>query len=621
VAQGSPAAFLSYSREDSDFALRLAGDLKAADANVWLDRLDIVPGDRWDRAIEDALKSSSRMVVILSPASVGSTNVMDEVSFALEEKKPVIPIIYRDCAVPFRLRRLQYVDFRQDYARGLQELLRTLVIAQGVGHNLPAITDVERQSLSNVPGVRELQASSEQPQGEKERGGRTSAAPLEADHKQPAEQARVEQERRRAPGDRLKPSDAGETKKPEHQLADSSTKERVPNTGASGAPSASKLGPLRIVSPTIRYFAIAGAAILIVAIASRFNYRSQTSDSATPPPAVSDYRDQPRNGVTTNPARDTGTAEPSKASAGAPTVEHWQPRNSGVDWGLNSIFATSDAKQVWVVGESPSTILKSEDGGEHWRPLDTGLQEGHYQHLSSIFGTSDGKRLWAVGANDTLLVSDDRGEHWNLRKTSNDNFHDHLQSIFGTSDGMHLWVGGTSTTAQSDDGGEHWIRVNGRSVFYRMSIFATSDGKQVWIVGRKGTVVESVDSGKRWNPLKSGAQQDLFSIFGSSDGKQLWTVGEKGTILKSDDGGELWNRRDSGTQNFLSSVFGSSDGKRLWAVGGGGTILKSGDGGEHWDLRNSGTQNALMSVFGSGDGKRLWAVGEKGTILEALLQR
>ena len=95
MAESVPAAFFSYCREDSDFALRLAGDLKGAGASVWLDQLEIVPGQRWDRAFEDALANCSRMLVILTPASVNSTNVMDEVSFALEEKKTVIPLISR----------------------------------------------------------------------------------------------------------------------------------------------------------------------------------------------------------------------------------------------------------------------------------------------------------------------------------------------------------------------------------------------------------------------------------------------------------------------------------------------------------------------------------------------
>ena len=55
VAKGTPAMFFGYSREDSSFALKLAGGLKAAGANVWLDQLEIIPGQRWDRKVEDAL--------------------------------------------------------------------------------------------------------------------------------------------------------------------------------------------------------------------------------------------------------------------------------------------------------------------------------------------------------------------------------------------------------------------------------------------------------------------------------------------------------------------------------------------------------------------------------------
>ena len=66
---------------------------------MWLDQLDIAPGVRWSRAIEDALHNFLRMLVILSPASVDSRNVEDEVSFALDEGKTIIPLPYRDCRI------------------------------------------------------------------------------------------------------------------------------------------------------------------------------------------------------------------------------------------------------------------------------------------------------------------------------------------------------------------------------------------------------------------------------------------------------------------------------------------------------------------------------------------
>ena len=127
LATDTSAAFFSYCSADSEFALQLAGDLKAAGACVWMDQLDIRPGRLWDRSVEDALSTCPRMVVILSPASISSINVMDEVSFALEQQKTVIPVLLRDCKVPFRLRRLQYVNFRNDYDLGLKELLKTLL--------------------------------------------------------------------------------------------------------------------------------------------------------------------------------------------------------------------------------------------------------------------------------------------------------------------------------------------------------------------------------------------------------------------------------------------------------------------------------------------------------------
>jgi hypothetical protein len=91
---------MSYARQDAAFALRVAADLKAKGANVWLDQLDIRPGRQWDREVEVALTACSEMLVVLSPAAVESNNVMDEVAFALEKRKVVIPILHRDCPFP-----------------------------------------------------------------------------------------------------------------------------------------------------------------------------------------------------------------------------------------------------------------------------------------------------------------------------------------------------------------------------------------------------------------------------------------------------------------------------------------------------------------------------------------
>jgi hypothetical protein len=122
--------FVSYSRADSPFAVKLASDLRANGASVWIDQLDIAAGARWDNSIEEALRRSARVIVLLSPKAVASQNVLDEVSFAMDEGKTLVPVLVEPCTIPMRLRRLQYVDFTSSYETALGRLLVTLGVAR-----------------------------------------------------------------------------------------------------------------------------------------------------------------------------------------------------------------------------------------------------------------------------------------------------------------------------------------------------------------------------------------------------------------------------------------------------------------------------------------------------------
>ena len=121
-----PKTFFSYSRSDADFTRKLATDLRTGGADLWIDQLDIQPGVRWDDAIESALRDSGTLLVILSPRAVASQNIMDEVSYALENNKKVIPVIMEQCELPFRLKRLQYISFVEGYEQGFERLCNVL---------------------------------------------------------------------------------------------------------------------------------------------------------------------------------------------------------------------------------------------------------------------------------------------------------------------------------------------------------------------------------------------------------------------------------------------------------------------------------------------------------------
>ncbi|MBC7827215.1 MAG: toll/interleukin-1 receptor domain-containing protein [Chitinophagaceae bacterium] len=122
--------FLSYSRADSEFALKLATDLRTAGANIWIDQLDIAAGDIWDLEIEKALAACQSIMAILSCSSVASNNVLNEIYYALEEGKKVLPIIIDECKIPFRIKRLQHIDVRKNYDQGLNRILQALNLSQ-----------------------------------------------------------------------------------------------------------------------------------------------------------------------------------------------------------------------------------------------------------------------------------------------------------------------------------------------------------------------------------------------------------------------------------------------------------------------------------------------------------
>jgi formylglycine-generating enzyme required for sulfatase activity len=96
-----------------------------------MDLLDIPTGSRWDVEVEKALVESEIFMIIMTPASTSSDNVLDEISYAIDSGKRFIPVLLEKCNVPLRLRRFQYVDFTdKTFDEGVQsakELLKNLM--------------------------------------------------------------------------------------------------------------------------------------------------------------------------------------------------------------------------------------------------------------------------------------------------------------------------------------------------------------------------------------------------------------------------------------------------------------------------------------------------------------
>jgi FMN phosphatase YigB (HAD superfamily) len=102
--------FISYSRYNEEFAKTFAIELRSAGFSIWLDQQDIRLGERWEEAVEEALRSCEILLLILTPASVSSENVKDEIGYAIDHGKRILPVLLEQCEVPLRVRRFQYLD-------------------------------------------------------------------------------------------------------------------------------------------------------------------------------------------------------------------------------------------------------------------------------------------------------------------------------------------------------------------------------------------------------------------------------------------------------------------------------------------------------------------------------
>ncbi|MGB7439771.1 MAG: toll/interleukin-1 receptor domain-containing protein [Coleofasciculaceae cyanobacterium] len=134
-------AFISHSSIDKPFVERLATDLRTREGiDAWLDKWEIMPGDRIPEKLEEGLANAGTLVLVLSPDSVNSqwvsyekdawltAQVDEEKQAKLESRSPVrrlIPVLYKDCEKPFFLKSFLHVGINdENYEAGFQQLVR-----------------------------------------------------------------------------------------------------------------------------------------------------------------------------------------------------------------------------------------------------------------------------------------------------------------------------------------------------------------------------------------------------------------------------------------------------------------------------------------------------------------
>lgn len=132
--------FISYAREDIDYARKMFLELENASYEPWLDCESLLPGQRWESTIEQAMRESRYVLALISSrSSVKRGYVQKEIRRALDllEQIPendifLIPVRLDQCEPNHSaLRGVQWVDLFPSWEVGVEKIIRALKSGAG----------------------------------------------------------------------------------------------------------------------------------------------------------------------------------------------------------------------------------------------------------------------------------------------------------------------------------------------------------------------------------------------------------------------------------------------------------------------------------------------------------
>ena len=134
--KGKLRVFISYSRDDLDFADQLDAALDLSGFECFLDREGISGGEDWKRRLGNLISEADTVIFVLSPSSARSETCYWEVEEAARLNKRILPANWRPLdgvSPPPRLRDLNYIFFYKEpkvpgsgFGTGLANLVAAL---------------------------------------------------------------------------------------------------------------------------------------------------------------------------------------------------------------------------------------------------------------------------------------------------------------------------------------------------------------------------------------------------------------------------------------------------------------------------------------------------------------
>ena len=130
----TPYVFICYAHDERETVVAQIDWLRAQGFTVWFDEA-IEAGSRWSDDLARAVEGCSAFLYFLSPRSVSSRYCLDEVHFALECSRPIVPVEIAQVTLTPGLKlsiggthrlfmhKMEPEEFRRKLAKGLKDAM------------------------------------------------------------------------------------------------------------------------------------------------------------------------------------------------------------------------------------------------------------------------------------------------------------------------------------------------------------------------------------------------------------------------------------------------------------------------------------------------------------------
>lgn len=115
-----PRVFISYSHLNRPLAKEVAGALRSAGTEVWIDFEQLRHGQSIQEEIERGLSDADFFVAIITQEPTPMFRM--ELEKARERRLRIIPLIHKEGDVPSEVREIRYIDLRGNDNKWIDEL-------------------------------------------------------------------------------------------------------------------------------------------------------------------------------------------------------------------------------------------------------------------------------------------------------------------------------------------------------------------------------------------------------------------------------------------------------------------------------------------------------------------